>query len=183
MTNDRPSPSGTLSREDTSATDRTLLGIYLNDHLAGATAGAERARHLARTLRGSASAGAVEAVEAVAKEIVEDRATLLALMKRLGVPVRRYKVCAGWTSEKAGRLKSNGRLVRRSPLSTLLELELLRIGVEGKAACWQALRRLTDVEEPLDPALLDGLLARARRQQDTLEELRVRQVGTAFRRA
>ena len=180
MTNDRPSPSGTLSREDTSATDRTLLGIYLNDHLAGATAGAERARHLAHTLRGSAQAAAVEAV---ATEIAEDRATLLALMKRLGVPVRRYKVCAGWTSEKAGRLKSNGRLVRRSPLSTLLELELLRIGVEGKAAGWQALRRLTDVGEPLDPALLDDLLARARRQQDALEELRVRQVATAFRRA
>ena len=180
MTNDRPSPSGTLSREDTSATDRTLLGIYLNDHLAGATAGAERARHLAHTLRGAAQAGAVEAG---ATEIAEDRATLLALMKRLGVPVRRYKVCAGWTSEKAGRLKSNGRLVRRSPLSTLLELELLRIGVEGKAAGWQALRRLTDVGEPLDPALLDDLLARARRQQDAPEELRVRQVATAFRRA
>ena len=179
MTNDRPGTTGTVSREDTSSTDRTLLGIYLNDHLAGATAGAERARHLARTLRGSPAG---RALDAVATEISEDRATLLALMGRLTVPVRRYKVCAGWTSEKAGRLKANGRLVRRSPLSTLLELELLRIGVEGKAAGWQTLRRLTDLAEPLDPALLDELLQRARRQQDTLEELRVRQVATAFRR-
>jgi hypothetical protein len=43
-----------------------------------------------------------------------------------------------WTSwppsgEKAGRLKFNGRLPARSPLSNLEELEMLRLGVKGKA--------------------------------------------------
>ncbi|MGV9847844.1 hypothetical protein ACWDWU_03430 [Streptomyces sp. NPDC003442] len=39
----------------------------------------------------------------------------------------------GRPGEKAGRLKPNGRLRRRSGLSTVLELESPRIGVEGKA--------------------------------------------------
>ncbi|HEY5356166.1 MAG TPA: hypothetical protein VIJ82_00465 [Streptosporangiaceae bacterium] len=55
-------------------------------------------------------------------------------MHLLGIPVRTYKVYAGWLAEKAGRLKFNGRLRARSPLSNLVELELLRLGVEGKAA-------------------------------------------------
>jgi hypothetical protein len=44
-------------------------------------------------------------------------------MHRLGVPVRHYKVAAGWALEKAGWLKTNGRLLHRSSLSELVELE------------------------------------------------------------
>ncbi|MEV5438877.1 hypothetical protein AB0K80_23115 [Streptomyces sp. NPDC052682] len=154
-----------------------LLGIYLNDHLAGATAGAERARHMARSYRGS-DLGA--AMDPIAAEIAEDRASLARIMRRLGVPLRQYKVYAGRVAELAGRLKSNGRLVRRSPLSPMLELEALRLGVEGKTALWQTLRRLADDDERLDARMLDELLERARRQQNTLEELRRRQIGEAF---
>ncbi|MFJ4584108.1 hypothetical protein [Streptomyces echinatus] len=150
-----------------------LLGIYLNDHLAGATAGTQRAAHLVRATRGSALS---RALGPVAAEIAQDRTALVDLMRKVGVPTRRYKVCAGWTGEKLARLKGNGRLVRRSPLSTLLELEALRLGVEGKAAGWQSLRRLCATDERLDPVLLDRLLERARRQQATLEEWRTRQV-------
>jgi hypothetical protein len=155
-----------------------LLGIYLNDHLAGATAGVERARHMTRTLSGSALA---EAFEPIATEIAQDRASLLEIMRQLDVPVRRYKVCAGRVGERLGRLKGNGRLVRRSPLSSLLELELLRIGVEGKAAGWQTLRRLSGSEARLNQEQLEDLLERARRQARVLEELRLRQVEAAFR--
>ncbi|SEB81326.1 MULTISPECIES: hypothetical protein [Streptomyces] len=173
-----PSPSATAARRSGSrAADSKLLGIYLNDHLAGATAGALRAGHLARTSRGSALG---RAVGPVAMEIAEDRAALLGIMRDLGVPVRRYKVCAGWAGERLGRLKGNGRLIRRSPLSTVLELEALRLGVEGKAAGWQTLRRLSAVDQRLDPARLDTLLERARRQQNTLEEWRIREAETVF---
>ena len=56
-------------------------------------------------------------------------------MKTLGIAPRTYKVYAGWIGERAGRLKLNGHLLSRSPLSSLEELELLRLAVEGKAAC------------------------------------------------
>ncbi len=50
---DRPR-SGAAQAEGTRGTGLDLLGIYLNDHLAGATAGVERAHHLVRTTRDTA---------------------------------------------------------------------------------------------------------------------------------
>lgn len=159
-------------------TDMSLLGIYLNDHLAGATAGTARARSLLRACRGTALGNALAPVAA---GIAEDRASLLDIMRRLDVPVRRYKVYAGRAAEQVGRLKANGSLVRRSPLSTLWDLEALLLGVEGKAAGWQTLRDLAGRVERLDARELGDLVDRAGRQRATLEELRRRQVQIAFR--
>ncbi|MFF0794666.1 hypothetical protein [Streptomyces spiralis] len=172
-----PSSGATQRRRTGRSADMKLLGIYLNDHLAGATAGTERATRLARTARGSALG---RAIEPVAAEIAQDRTALLDIMRELGVPVRRYKVCAGWAGEKLGRLKLNGHLVRPSPLGTVLDLEALRLGVEGKAAGWQTLHRLSATDERLDPARLDTLLERARQQQVRIEEWRVRQAEEAL---
>jgi hypothetical protein len=147
-----------------------LLGIYLNDHLAGATGGVELARRASKSHRGPAA----PSLRQLAAEIAQDRVALLEFMAALGVPVRGYKIYAAWMGEKAGRLKPNGHLLSRSPLSSLEELEMLRLGVEGKAAGWRTLRVLAGRDERLDPARLDALIARARRQADLLEELRVR---------
>lgn len=46
-----------------------------------------------------------------------------------------------WAAEKLVRLKLNGRLRGYSPLSRLLELEMLHIGITGKLELWQALQR------------------------------------------
>ncbi|QXJ21859.1 hypothetical protein AGRA3207_002762 [Actinomadura graeca] len=158
------------------ADDRTLLGIYLNDHLAGAAAGVELARRVAAThddpggrLRG------------LADDIAADRGALLSITMSLGIPVRRYKSMAMWAMEKAGRLKFNGRLRSRSPLSDLLELEAMRVAVEGKAACWRTLLTLADDEPDLDAAELRVLEGRAQAQILLLEELRVEAAGKAFR--
>ncbi|MFI0168065.1 hypothetical protein [Streptomyces sp. NPDC017095] len=175
--NTAPHP-GVARRSPTGRSAGTrLLGIYLNDHLAGATAGTERAARLVRTARASALG---RALAPVAAGIAQDREALLDIMRDLGVPVRRYKVCAGWAGEKLGRLKPNGHLVRPSPLGTVLDLEALRLGVEGKAAGWQTLRRLGASDERLDRSRLDTLLERARQQQETIEEWRVRQAEEAL---
>jgi hypothetical protein len=47
----------------------------------------------------------------------------------------------------------------------------------GKAADWRTLRVLADRDNRLDPAQLDELISRARRQADLLGELRVRAAG------
>jgi hypothetical protein len=148
-----------------------LLGIYLNDHLVGATVGTELARRVAG---GGQKTADGEGLRRLADDIGNDRRTLLRIMATLQIPVRRYKVSAAWIGEKAGRLKLNGRLVNRSPLSDLEELELLRLGVEGKAAGWRTLRELAESDRRLDAARLDELISRARDQADLLEELRVR---------
>ncbi|WP_233358721.1 hypothetical protein [Thermomonospora amylolytica] len=150
-----------------------LLGIYLNDHLAGATAGVELARRLARAHQGTPAG---PELARLAAEIAEDRRALQAMMESLGVRVRRWMMLAGWLGEKAGRLKPNGRLLSRSPLSSVIELEVMRLGVEGKLAAWRLLRTVADHDRRLDNARLDRLAERAERQSRLLEELRVRSV-------
>jgi hypothetical protein len=147
------------------------LAIYLNDHLAGATVGLELARRVAGT--GQVPAPPAE-LRQFAQDVAEDRDTLLRIMGTLGLPVRSYKVWAAWAGEKAGRLKPNGHLTTRSPLSNLEELELLRLGVEGKAAGWRTLRTLADRDSRLEAGQLDELISRARRQADFLEGSRIK---------
>lgn len=154
-----------------------LLGIYLNDHLAGATAGVELARRAASAHRRSPAG---PTLERLAAEIADDRAALVAIMQDLRVPIRHYKVYAGWVTEKLGRFKLNGQVVGRSPLSDLVELEALRLGVAGKAAGWRALRDLAAEDPRLDQGQLDGLLGRARAQEDLLEDLRRDAVRRVF---
>jgi len=147
------------------------LGIYLNDHLAGATFGVGLARRIADQHR-HAVPGAE--LDHVAREIAQDRQTLLDIMDSLGVPARRYKIGAGWAAERLGRLKPNGVLYRRSGLSTVIELETMRLGVEGKTLVWQSLLVVAEEGEGrLDEAQLRSLLSRARDQIDTLERLRL----------
>ena len=137
------------------------LATYLNDHLLGATAGTELARRAARENQGS-ELGAF--LEGLARELEEDRETLLALMRELGVKPDQLKVAAGWTAEKLGRLKPNAQLRGYSPLSPLVELEGLLVGIQGKLAMWQALAEVA-VKLGLDRARFEELGARAERQQ------------------
>jgi hypothetical protein len=74
-------------------------------------------------------------------------------------------------AEKAGRLKLNGSLLSRSPLSDLVELEGLALGVQGKLAGWRLLKALDDPR--LDGTELDRLIARAEDQAERLETLRL----------
>jgi hypothetical protein len=154
-----------------------LLPIYLNDHLAGATAGLELARRLVRSNGGSEYG---PPLSRLAGEIEEDRSTLLSMMEELEVRADKVKLAAGWAAEKLGRLKLNGRLLSYSPLSRVMELELLELGVAGKLALWRALHQLAPIEPRLDSARLDGLIERAERQRQELETLRKRAVADAF---
>ncbi|HEX6354113.1 hypothetical protein [Actinophytocola sp.] len=155
------------------AGEDTLLGIYLNDHLAGAVAGGDLAKRLAGAER-------QEAFARLAAEIEEDRAALLDMMAALDVPVRRYKTVLAWAAEKVARLKPNGHVLTRSPLSRVVELEVLRLGVEGKAAGWRTLRTRAERDSRLDVVRLDTLIDRATRQIDELERLRLRAAAKAF---
>jgi hypothetical protein len=101
-------------------------------------------------------------------------------MQTLRVPARRYKVLGGWAAEKAARLKPNGRLRHRSPLSSVIELESLLLGIEGKRACWRVLRRQAQADPRLDPTQLDDLTTRAARQVETVEGLRIEAAAEAF---
>jgi hypothetical protein len=90
-----------------------------------------------------------------------------------------YKVVGGWLLERAGRAKANRHLLTRSPLSDLVELEGMRLGVEGKACLWRALLAVGDAR--LDRGELARLLARAEQQVARLEQLRLEVAGAVLR--
>jgi hypothetical protein len=154
-----------------------LLAIYLNDHLVGATAGLE----LVRRAQGSnAGTPLGDFLAGLAVEIEEDKEELEGMMDRLGVGKDRLKLAAGWTAEKAGRLKLNGRLTSYSPLSRLVELEGLLIGVAGKRAGWLALLELATREPRLDEEQLQRLLSRAEAQLSELHRHHAEAAGEAL---
>jgi hypothetical protein len=116
----------------------------------------------------------------LAGEIEEDRASLLSIMESLGIGVDRAKVIAGWAAEKLGRLKLNGRLLGYSPLSRVMELEVLTLGVRGKLALWRALDQIAPGNPSLDRDQLSRLMERASSQAQELEGLRELAVADAF---
>src|SRR4051794_40559667 len=156
----------------------SLLATYLNDHLAGATAGRELARRSASSNRGRERYGAP--TELLAGEIEEDRVSLLEVMDALGVRVDRAKVAAAWSAEKLGRLKPNGRLLSYSPLSRLIELEGLTLGITGKLSLWEALSEVAAEDARLDLAELKKLSERADRQRAEVWKLRQRAAHEAL---
>ena len=156
--------------------DGRLLAIYLNDHLGGATAGVELAKRALRSNRGS-ELGTF--LESLVTELEEDRQALRSVIAQLGFPPSRAKPALGLAAERLGRLKLNGQLRGYSPLSRLLELEGLTIGIEGKASLWRNLRE-TPAAERLRDVDLDELLGRAERQQANLEPHRLAAARTAF---
>ena len=151
-----------------------LVGIYMNDHLAGSTVGLELAKRAASSNEGTKLG---DFLEGLAGEIESERETLKSMMDHLGVSQNRIKVPVAWAAEKVGRLKPNGQLTGYSPLSRLVEVEGLVLGVTGKLGLWRALAASIDDLSTFD---LEGLIEQARRQRDDLERHRMQAAQEAF---
>jgi hypothetical protein len=154
-----------------------FLRIYLQDHLAGSTAGLELAR---RTRGANEGTEYGTPLAKIADEIEADRRQLEGIIADLGFGGDRLKNAAAWGLEKAGRLKLNGQLTGYSPLSRVVELEGLLSGITGKKALWVALLELAPSEPRLDAELLGRLRDRAEEQRATVEELREKAAREAF---
>lgn len=152
-----------------------LIAIYLNDHLAGATGGVELVRRAAGSNEGT-ELGAF--LERLSTEIHSDRESLIEAMDLLGVDRDHVKVTGGWLAEKAGRLKLNGQVLGYSPLSRVVELEGLNLGINGKLGLWQSLRQANASE--LADFDLDRLIERAEAQLAELEPFRRDAAADAF---
>jgi hypothetical protein len=153
------------------------LPIYLNDHLAGATLGVELAR---RATRENAGTELGDFLRELTREVEEDRESLVALMRALGIAPSRSKVAAAWTAEKLGRLKLNGQVAGYSPLSRLVELEGLAGGVEGKRSLWRSLEQVRERDDRLRDVDLGRLVERADSQRERLEAFRLAAAADAL---
>ena len=144
-----------------------FLAIYLNDHLAGSTAGYEIAKRAAGSNKGTPLG---EFLAQLVLDIEEDRTALQNLMNELGVQKVAVKGAAAWVAEKIGRLKFNGRITGYSDLSRLLELEFLRLGVEGKLKMWRTMIQIRAKYPPLADANLEKFVSRAEEQRSLLDQ-------------
>jgi hypothetical protein len=149
--------------------DQKHLSIYLNDHLAGSVTGVELARRALANNRGTPYE---EFLEWLFAQISEDRRSLIRLVHRTGVRRNAAKEAVAWTLEKAARLKPNGRLIGYSPLSRLVEIEGLWMGVNGKLSIWRALVAVADADPRLEAIWLIELEARAEEQLRRIDEHR-----------
>jgi hypothetical protein len=145
------------------ATTTKYLAIHLNDHLAASTGGLELVKRAASEHDGPLGTF----LAGLRDEIAEDRKVLEELMDQLGVPAARPKLAAAWAAEKAGRLKLNGEVRGRSPLTPLVELEGLSLVIEGTRLLWLALSEVDDL--PLSRERLAQLVERADAQREGVE--------------
>ncbi|HKZ18566.1 MAG TPA: hypothetical protein VJQ57_00490 [Acidimicrobiia bacterium] len=155
---------------------RRFLAIYLRDHRAGAVAG----RRLARRLAKANHHPQWESLRTVAREIEADEMTLVVLMKMFGVAEGVIKKAAAAAMEAIVGLKPNGRLVRYSPLSRVVELESLISGVAAKRRLWVSLRQLARQGNGLAGVDLEELDRRAVDQLNILASLHDTAARLAF---
>ena len=165
---DSPAPTGAVAHPE-------LLAVYCNDHIASAAGGIELVSRMIGVHKDSQY---TDGLRQLLDELRQEKSDLTAATKAHGLPVRQYKQVAVWFAEKASRLKLNGRVLSRSPLSDLVEFEFLASAVRGKRSGFETLRIAAEIDERIDKVLFDALIAQANRQYLWLTDAR-REVAAA----
>ena len=142
-----------------------FVSIYLRDHHAASAGGVALARR------------ALGRDHPLAQQIARDRKALEEVMRQLDVAPSGTKVGFVRVAELLGRLKLNGSVFRRSPLSRVLELEMLVVGIRGKEALWTSLLASGLSIQGIE---LDALVESAKEQGRSVEEQRVSAVASTF---
>ena len=137
------------------------LATYLRDHRAGAAGGLSLFQ---RAARANAETELGPLLQELTTEVEEDCAALEEVMRRLGVEPHWLKMAMAPVAERVGRLKLNRHLFKYSPLSRVVELELLIAGVETKRNGWRSLFAVAEDHAALDQAHLAELIERASNQ-------------------
>lgn len=142
------------------------MSTYLNDHLAGATAGADLAEQIRDRHQGTPLG---DVMTPLAADVESDRKALMELMNRIGAQPNPVKQATGWVAEKVSRVKFSGALSGNPDQGAFMALESLALGVEGKASLWRSLKMVADKYPALATTNLDELLERAEAQKAILD--------------
>ena len=86
---------------------------------------------------------------------------------------------AGWVAEKRAGSSRTARFTGYSPLSRLIELEMLVAGITGKLSLWRALPEVAR-RARLDAERLKRLTERAEAQRKPVGDLRTRAARAAL---
>ena len=118
-----------------------LLASYLRSHWLALHG---EARLASRSASSVPDPTAREALAALAEQVSQDRRALLGVLAAVGVDRPRSGERLVSLSERLGRLKTNGTLLRRSPVSDLVELEGWIDAVHLRRLGWLSLREVAE---------------------------------------
>ncbi|MEA2293854.1 MAG: hypothetical protein QOE86_1493 [Solirubrobacteraceae bacterium] len=152
------------------------LHVYLNDHLAGATAGVELVRTAAENHDGELG----DFFQELADGIGADYETLTSLINQMGAKASGAKEAFAKIGAEVSESKFSGESVDDPQFGTFLTLETLSIGVEGKQCMWKALKAVEGDYAELASLDIDTLIERAQSQRDRLEGKRLEIAGSAL---
>lgn len=145
------------------------LRIYLNDHLAGATAGIALAKRIAGRNTGPVG----QTFQELIPDLEDDERTLKSIIASMEFSGSGMKRVLADVVEKVGRLKLNGQILGYSLLSKMEELEVMALGIEGKAKMWSALGTVAELRPQLAKFDFEKLGVQARLQHDRVDALRL----------
>src|SRR5262245_21513620 len=113
-----------------------MLTPYLDDH-AAALAGTAA---LLGRMRGAGRHAAIpDLLGEIADEVEEDRRAIDARLRELGAASSGAKQALAQLAERLGRLKPNGSVFRETPLTPIVEVEWLMLGLYSSGALWRGL--------------------------------------------
>jgi hypothetical protein len=152
---------------------RDALVSYLRDHLSGSDTALQIVRRLVTT-QGSGRDGSL--FWQLADEIKQERATVRALIERLGASPNSPQRAASYVSGAVF-----GSMAGGSPgdLALLRSLEGLAVGIQGKRCLWRSLQAL-GARAALDHVDYAELESKAVRQWEFVEERRREAAASAF---
>jgi hypothetical protein len=152
------------------------IHVYLNDHLAGATAGVDLVKQAVERHDGELG----EFFTQLADEITADHNTLTSLMDEMDARASGAKEVLAKAGSAISESKFSGESMDDPEFGTFLTLETLSIGVEGKRCMWKALKVVEDEYPELKSASIDTLIERAQSQRDRLEAKTLELAGRAL---
>jgi hypothetical protein len=159
------------------ASTAPFLATYLRDHLAASSGGLALVQ---RIRRANAGTSLDELLRHLESEFVEERQALETIMGGLDVAPSAVKSAFAVVGEAVARLKVNGRVLSRSPSSTVVELEALAAAITTKRNLWRSLRVAASDHPSLHADQFEHLEEQASRQLERLAEPHMTAASVAF---
>lgn len=163
------------------------LATYLHDHLAGSNFAIELLDSIVE-IYGEKYEGKSEPLRlsefarSLVADIRQDQRALEEIIGHVGKTHFDLAQAAGWFSEKVSRFKLE-RDESGNGLGTFEALEVLALGIQGKAALWQVLKVIREFDSRIPDKGFDNLLQRAQEQHSRVEQMRRKQAAITFRTA
>lgn len=162
---------------DTPKLNTADLQIYLNDHLAGATAAIELIEHLSSSFPRTPLQTFFDDLLA---EVSADRDVLRELLQSFGEEESTVRKASAWIGEKLARVKLSLTGDEKSGSGFLEAMDALIIGITGKLLLWRALDAASETVPALKRLDYAQLQQRAITQRDRVEEKHLDAARAAF---